>query len=444
MLQMKYAMHVIKSTLSLVLFTPWLVVAGDGRSAGSAAIASVSVGMSSPTAQGFLPKDGSYLFPIGCYELPKEDAELAKMAQSSINLVRCQSSSDLDRVDSVGMLGWIPVPMQSGNSEPLREKIESLMKHPALAIWEGPDEIVHNFTAWSGLYRTKGVYKSPDEWSQQTPGAIAYSEEQAQQIIPNLRDAAQLIRALDPNKRQIWINEAAQSDLKFVRQYIDHIDITGCDIYPIREASRDVAVVGDATERWKKVGRNEKPVWMVLQAFSWSELGEDYGHKTVTYPSFAESRFMAYDAIVHGAKGILYWGSHYLKSSEFRQSLYALTGELAALQPFLVAPEYQQGRLSLIEMDRELSERGVRMSVRRADDEWIIILVNEGNRAHMAVESTGLDTLNGRDLQLLYGTERVSVIRGELITRIKPLEVKIFATSRKWDTGLNRGRDFQK
>ena len=84
------------------------------------------------------------------------------------------------------------------------------------------------------------------------------------------------------------------------------------------------------------------------------------------------------------------------------------------------------------------------MSVRRADDEWIIILVNEGNRTHMAVECTGLDKLNGRDLQLLYGTERVSVIRGELLTRIKPLEVKVFATSRKWETGLSRGRDFQK
>ncbi len=441
---MKHVMLANKWTLPLVLLIPLLAIAGDGGSAGSAASASVSMRASPAATQGFLPKDGGYLFAIGCYELPKEDAELARMAQSGINLVRCQSSSDLDRAASAGMLGWVPVPMQSGNSESLREKIESVMKHPALAIWEGPDEIVHNFTAWSGLYRTKKVYTSPNEWSQQTPAAIAYSEEQAQQIIPKLRDAAQLIRSLDPNKRQIWINEAAQSDLKFVRQYIDHIDITGCDIYPIREASRDVVVVGDATERWKKVGRDEKPVWMVLQAFSWSELGEYYGHKTVAYPSFAESRFMAYDAIVHGAKGILYWGSHYLKSDEFRQSLYALTAELAALQPFLVAHEYTQGRVSLIEMDRDLSERGVRMSVRRADDEWIIILVNEDNRAHLAVECTDLDKLNGHELLLLYGTERVSVVRGELVTRIKPLEVKVFATSRRWETELKQGRDFQK
>jgi hypothetical protein len=316
------------------------------------------------------------------------------------------------------------------------------MTHPALAIWEGPDEVVHNFTAWSGLYRTKKIYKSPDAWAKQSPEAVAYSEEQARQIIPKLHEAIELIRTLDQNKHQIWINEAAKSDLKFVRQYIDHIDITGCDIYPVKEDSRDVAVIGEATERWKKVGRNKKPVWMVLQAFSWSELGDYYGHKTVVYPSFNESRFMAYDAIVHGARGILYWGSQYLKSAEFRQSLYALTSELAALQPFLVAPEYSHAHLTLVELKRDLSTRGVRMSVRRAGQDWIVILVNEDDSPYLGVEVTGLDELNGHTLELLYGDENVTVERGEFITRIKPLEVKVFATTRKWETEQRKGRNF--
>ncbi len=294
------------------------------------------------------------------------------------------------------------------------------------------------------MYRTKGIYKSPDEWRKQTPRAIEYSEEQARQIIPKIHDSIELIRTLDHKKRQIWINEAAQSDLKFVRQYINHIDITGCDIYPVREGRHDVAIVGDATERWKQVGRNQKPVWMVLQAFSWSELGDYYGHKTIVYPSFTESRFMAYDVIVHGAKGILYWGSHYLKSSEFRQSLYALTSELETLQPFLVAPEYQNASISLIDLSREPSERGVKMSVRNNEGQWIIILVNEDNRTYMGVEVTGLGVLNGRNLELLYGTEKITVEQGELITRIKPFEVKVFATSRRWETNLLKGRDFQK
>ena len=391
---------------------------------------------------GFLIKDGSLLFPLGCYELPKDDAELERMSMAGINLVRCGSRSDLDRAASVGMSGWIVVPMQQGSSDALREKIESVMTHSALAVWEGPDEVVHNFTAWSGLYRTKKIYKSQDAWAKQSPEAIAYSEEQAKQIIPKLHEAIKLIRTLDQNKHQIWINEAAKSDLKFVRQYISYIDITGCDIYPVKESSKDVVEVGDATERWKRVGRNEKPVWIVLQAFSWNELGDYYGHKTVVYPSFIESRFMAYDVIVHGARGILYWGSHYLKSPEFRQSLYALTSELSALQTFLVAPDYSQAHLVLVELQPVPSARGVRMSVRRAGQNWIIIMVNEDYKPYLGVEVTGLDILNGRTLELLYGDEKVTVERGEFITRIKHLEVKVFATASKWEARQREGRNF--
>jgi hypothetical protein len=359
-----------------------------------------------------------------------------------MNIVRCRNKSDLDRVAAVGMSGWTVIPMRQGSSDAVRQKIESVVAHPALAIWEGPDEVVHNFTAWSGLYRTKKIYKSRDAWAKQSPEAVAYSEQQARQVIPKLHEAIELIRTLDRNKRQIWINEAAKSDLKFVRQYIDYIDITGCDIYPVRESSRDLIEVGDATERWKKVGRYEKPVWMVLQAFSWSELGDYYGHKTVVYPSFAESRFMAYDAIVHGARGILYWGSHYLKSSEFRQSLYALTSELSTLQTFLAAPEYSQANLALVELQPDPSARGVRMSVRRVGQDWIVIMVNEDNNPYLGVEVTGLDELNGRTLELLYGDEKVTVDRDEFITRIKPLEVKVFATTRKWQAEQQEGRNF--
>jgi len=393
---------------------------------------------------GFIIKDGKSMFPIGCYELPKDDAELEKMARAGMNLVRCRNRSDLDRVASVGMFGWMVIPMQQGASDAVRKRIESVVTHPALAIWEGPDEVVHNFTAFSGLYRTKKIYKSPDAWRKQALEAVAYSEEQGRQIIPKLHEAIALIRTLDPDKRQIWINEAAQSDLKFVRQYIDHIDITGCDIYPVKADSQNVAIIGDATDRWKKVGRNSKPIWMVLQAFSWNELGDYYGHKTVAYPTFTESRFMAYDAIVHGAHGILYWGSHYLKSGEFRQSLYALTSELAALQPFLVANEYLRTRVAVVELELDSSTRGVRLSVRRVGQEWIVILVNEDDQSYLGVEVTGLDELDSRTLELLYGSEKVTVNRGELITHIKPLEVKVFSTTRKYETELQEGRHYSR
>jgi len=69
------------------------------------------------------------------------------MARASMNLVQCCNRSDLDPVAAIEMFGWIAVPMQAGNSDTVREKTKSVLTHPAFAIWEGPDEVVHNFTA---------------------------------------------------------------------------------------------------------------------------------------------------------------------------------------------------------------------------------------------------------------------------------------------------------
>ncbi len=390
---------------------------------------------------GFLKRDGRRLFPIGFYELPKEDAKLKAMAESGVNLVRCRTRADLDRVGALGMMGVVPLSVQSGATDKLRKLVASLQDHPALAAWEGPDEVVWNFTAFSGLHRKQGVHKSPGEWWRQTPRAVSYSQERAGKLIPKLHEGIKLVRSLDDRNRPFWINEALNSDVQYVRQYLDAVDVTGCDIYPINKGSRRVVSMGFATERWKQVGRG-KPVWMVLQAFAWSELGEYYGVKETAYPTFAESRFMAYDVIVHGARGILYWGSHYLKSAAFRESVYALTSELAALQPFLVAPEEKGVRVTVIESYDMRDLLGVRVSARRVGKDWLIILVNEDDRRHMGVEVAGLTPLNGQSLELLYGQEAVTVGRGEFVTRIRPLEVKVFATGRKWETSRRSGRDY--
>ena len=391
---------------------------------------------------GFLTKDSQRQFPIGFYELPKDDAGLKAMAESGVNLVRCHNRADLDRVGAVGMMGVMPLSLQAGATEEFRGIVESVRDHPALAVWEGPDEIVWNFTAYSGLHRTMGIHKTSGEWWRQTPEAVAYAEERAGEIMPNMRAAIELIRELDRADRPIWINEALKSDLKYVRQYLDVIDITGCDIYPVRKDDRKVERMGAAMDRWMQVGRG-KPVWMVLQAFSWNELGDYYGVKDTSYPTFIETRFMAYDVIVHGARGVLYWGSHYLKSDSFRESVYALTSELSALQPFLVALDQDGPRVRVIPGEAEEETTGVRMTVRQSGGEWLVVLVNENDHGHMGVEVTGLEDLNGRGLDLLYGQESVTVQQGGFATRIQPYEVKVFATDRKWETPRRRGRDYE-
>lgn len=394
---------------------------------------------------GLVLKEGRPLFPVGIYELPQADSDLKGMAEAGINLARCYKKSDLDRMAAAGLMGWIPAPLELGADEKVRQAVEAVKDHPALAAWEGPDEIVWRFTAQSGLYR-RGIYKTPDEWWLQTPLAVEHAEAEAGQILPKLREGARLVRELDRGQHPLWINEAGRSDLKFIRQYIDSVDVTGCDVYPIEAKGREPGAIGDLTERYRQIGRG-KPVWMVLQAFSRSDLPKA-ADKRPAYPSFVESRMMAYAAIAHGATGIFYYTGYvmyYLPApAAFRDSIYALTSELAALQPFLIAPPETGVRVRLIESEgrSQPGDRGVSSTLRKAGPERLLALVNEDSRAHMGVEVSGLEELNGRRLELLYGAETASVMGGEFITRLRPLEVKVFATSRKWETPRRAGRDF--
>lgn len=391
---------------------------------------------------GFLHKNGKKLFPIGMYELPKSDAELERLAQSGINIVRVGSATDLDRVHSAKLYGWLSLPVHNGATPQLREKILAVKDHPALALWEGPDEIIWNFTAYSGLEKSVGVKR--DDWWKQRPNAVEYSSGQAKVILPNIREAIKMVRDLDDQDRQFWINEARFSDPVYVRQYMDFIDITGCDDYPVRDSSPPEAInrMGGTTERWKQIARG-KPVYMVLQAFSWSELDKNPNERKPFYPSFNQSRFMAYDVIVRGAKGIMYWGSHYLKSEKFRESLYALTKELSSLQPFLTVTAENKVSTRLIETDAGQNFFGVKVSARCVGREWIVILINEDNERHMGVEVVGLEPLNGYELVQLYGDEKVQVENGEFITRMPALSVKVFSTSRKWETLELGGRAYK-
>jgi hypothetical protein len=399
---------------------------------------------------GFLTQDGRRLFPIGFYEHPADDDALRDMAEAGVNLIRCGNTDSLDRAHAHGMMGWVPLSLPSGATPEFQEHVRTLAEHPALAVWEGPDEVVWNFTAYSGLWRQDqlAVFPNEGEWWMQTPLAIQYSEERAAEIMPNMREAVEFIRSVDPQNRQVWINEARDSDLKFVRQYIDFVDITGCDDYPIRADGRPAVRVADATDRWRQAGKG-RPVWMVLQAFSWNDLDDEHGD-IAAFPTFAESRLMAYACITHGARGILYWGSSYLKSDgkeAFRKSLYALTSELAALHPFLTAPvePYVTGQVTddgRTDIPSPVSSRGVSVTARRTGRDWLVVLVNEDEYAHMGVEVVGLDALNGTEFIELYGDERTTVSEGLFVTRMRPFEVKLFATHRKWETTQQEGREF--
>lgn len=390
---------------------------------------------------GFLNSGAGKRFPLGTYDMPETDEELAQLAAAGFNVVRCGSRAELDRLAAAGMQGIISLSMQEGLTDAMKARIAEVADHPAIAAWEGPDEVVWNFTAFSGLHRTMGIHKHSGEWWLQTPEAIAYAEQQAAVIMPNMRAVAEHIRATDLLKRPVWINEAQRSDAYYVRQYLDFVSITGCDVYPVKKATRDLQRIGQSVAWWNGVGEG-KSVWMVLQNFSWHELGEYYAETEVAYPTFAESRFMAYDSIARGARGILYWGGRFCKSGPFKSSVNAVVHELNALQPFLVAPNAPEPELRVHELTDAFPVSHVYMAAKRVGDDWLIIVVNEDNAVHSAVEIAGLASLEGRRFYELYGNEERAVTRGAIMTRLMGFQAKVYVTDRRFEVENRGGRDF--
>ena len=92
--------------------------------------------------------NGERTFIIGLYENPADDAVLEDVSHAGFNLVRsADDAAALDRLHHRGLYAWINTGglMQLGpdsveSETRLSEMLERCGTHPALAIWEGPDE----------------------------------------------------------------------------------------------------------------------------------------------------------------------------------------------------------------------------------------------------------------------------------------------------------------
>jgi hypothetical protein len=98
--------------------------------------------------------------------------------------------------------------------------------------------------------------------------------------------------------------------------YRPAFDITGADIYPVAYPpgqhsdlpNKDISVVGDVTKKMVAAAGG-KPIWMTLQ-IAWSGVSPNQQRPDLVprFPTLQEERFMAYQAIVNGARGLVFFG----------------------------------------------------------------------------------------------------------------------------------------
>jgi hypothetical protein len=247
-------------------------------------------------------------FPIGLSDPPPLETTAPdsgldsweEIARAGVNFVRNYTvwsaatadrqmtavAAELDHAEQHGLQVWLALAGvdASLDRQPLLDKLVNAFKHhPGLGAWKGVDEPAHAGVPAEGMIE---VYRHLKSLDPAHPVAIIEA--------PRRRGGEPLTVAA-------------------VRPYAAACDIHGVDVYPIPRGAHaggppvnaDLSVVGDMTRIVAKASAG-KPIWTTLQ-IAWSGVLPPH---PIVFPTLPQARFMAYDAIVAGARGLFFFGGH--------------------------------------------------------------------------------------------------------------------------------------
>lgn len=440
---------------------------------------------------------------IGLYELPKDDEKLGALADNGFNLVRVpQDIKALDRLHRHGLYAWISpgyAMRLDENDENGRQKltqiIEKFKEHPALLVWELPDEALwnvwygrsgwvlggqqdalrkqiekarpdspaKNITRWTAMldkandFTRRELWKRGEEiydalWhelGQKNPHPdrkMSRCEGQTHELAEALSRGCRQVQKVDP-KHIIWQNHAPRNSIKSLRQFNEAVDAAGCDIYPVPfnrgighsdMKDMNLSAVGAYTDRMR-AGAPGKAIWMVLQGFGWRDINKgirdspdpDKGRR----PNLHETRFMAYDTIVHGANAILYWGTASIeKDSTLWGDLLKVAREIRALEPAILGDCPKKTPMAVAdETYGSIDGQGPRLMLRKSGEDWGLIAVNEVGQGISFAITALPKSLEGKTLYRLGTDESVVVKNRSFRDGIKGFDVHVYATSRRFE-----------
>jgi hypothetical protein len=216
-------------------------------------------------------------------------------------------------------------------------------------------------------------------------------------------------------------------------------DITGADIYPIGyppgkhsqyvKTNAEMSMVGDYTKKMRAVAEGKQPVWMTLQ-IAWSGILNP--GQTLRFPTFPEQRFMTYQAIINGARGINYFGGGLTGGFDDTDAKYGWNwhfwrrvlrpvieeiGTKSPLYPALVAAESN--------LPVTVKGDGVEYCMREVETD-IFLLACKREGATLKAEFTGLPASLTTGEVLFEAPRKVAVKDGKFTDWFAPFEVHIY------------------
>jgi hypothetical protein len=354
----------------------------------------------------------AFSFPIGFTKAPPPDAKTpaggdayVELAKNGAVFHRCggkgvtEAEIDhmLDRSAQAGIRCAVYLPDVKSEAE-LRRIVNKYKNHPGLGYWKGEDE---------------------PEW-----GKVP---------VAKVQRFYEIVHELDP-KHPVWITQAPRGTIESLKRYDPYYDIGAIDIYPVSYPpgvhsllpNKGLSMVGEYAD-WLRQINPEKPFWMALQiAFS----GVIKPGKTLRFPTFPEQRYMAYQAIAKGARGLIYFGGNLTEAMNerdralgwnwtyYERVLKPLLDELnpsGPIYPALVAPE---SKLAV-----RAEGEGIEFCVREAQGHvFLIAAKREG--ATIQAKFSGLP--DGAGDVLFEEPRKVFVSRETLTDWFGPNEVHVY------------------
>ncbi len=294
--------------------------------------------------------------------------------------------------------------LQEDNSPreaPLRSVLNRFRNHPGLLLWKNVDEPFWGKVSAESMIR---AYK--------------------------------IIKEVDPC-HPVGLTQAPRGTVEDLRPYNAAADILLLDIYPVGYPpgmhsllpNKEISMVGDYTRFIKEVA-DGKPVWMVLQ-IAWS--GVVNPGKTLRFPTFAQERFMTYQALINGARGLIYFGGNIKPAMTpedaklgwnwtfWRRVLRPVVEEVGAkspLAPALVAPDSKLPIKLAGADDVEFCVREV------GADVYILACKREGQTVQ--VKFSGLPAWAGEAEVLYESPRKVQAKAGAFTDWFVPFDVHVY------------------
>ena len=303
--------------------------------------------------------DGHPFFPLGMYWGGVSEADLKTYADSAFNCLMPYGAPTAEQMDMIAKHGlkviysvkdiyvgttWCPKDIKTEQDERafIEAKAKAFRSHPALLGWYLNDEL-------------------PLEY------------------MPRLEAHQQWLEELDPG-HPTWVVLYQVGQLE---QYRKTFDVLGTDPYPIPGPARRAA---DWTRQSVASVMNRRPIWMVPQVFNHACYAKTEAEKrSKRPPTLPEMRSMAWQCIVEGAKGLIFYSFFDIKRDvvvPFEQQwplVKQVAAEIKRMIPAILSVE--PAPQATVTGKREW----LHFTTRRLGDRVYLMGVNDEEKAHKAI-----------------------------------------------------------